>query len=81
MTADEHLKKLIQEIRKGIFSEEKNAQMIASPNMFLEQYLSNEPDFAEMLGEIKNMIVSGFFRELQKKGPMMEVLERIRDAI
>jgi hypothetical protein len=74
--AKRHFVKLVAEVRKGIFSDDKLDLLLTNPDEFLEEYLVtvDEADRAEVKGIIKRVIITGFFRA-QRRAGMAELAE------
>lgn len=63
--AGEQLKRLIRDLRNGLFSEAKLDLAYTNPDEFLDEYLPariQDEERAEVIGIIKHTIVTGFFR-------------------
>ncbi len=63
--AKEQLTRLIRDLRRGMFSEDKLDLAYTSPDEFLAEYLPARlqgEELREIIGIIRHTIVTGFFR-------------------
>jgi hypothetical protein len=73
-----HFSRLVSEVRRGIFSEDKMDLLLTNPAEFLAEYLNPAvPDGVrgEVAGIIQRVIITGFFRS-QRKAGMAEMAEK-----
>ena len=61
--------KLLEEVRKGIFSDAKFDLLITNFDEFMHEYLCDLEDAvrAEVIGIIKHVIITGFYRSQNRK--------------
>ncbi len=64
-----HFSRLVSEVRRGIFSEDKMDLLLTNPAEFLDEYLAHavpDEDRAEVAGIIQRVIITGFFRSIRR---------------
>lgn len=76
-TVKKHYLKLLDEVRRGVFSDAKFDLLITNPDEFFAEYLPNleDEERREVVAMIKHIIMTGFWRSNRKKA-MADAAER-----